>query len=471
MQQLIIQQKDNHTKTLTRNLHYKDEGLNKLAEMANVAQFISFSANLEQRYSRIKDFGTNHVFEGLEEAIEMLLLKAAEQSVNVRSYRPESPESNPFIKDLRDVKSVINVLRDLSAKGLYTIVNEKINEKDGGVSGVIFGDVIEFAPDVVPRGMDDSDVSPVALPRKLGIRLLETVYGFAPDLDYPPEMRVEFSVHPIRKGFRNTHTTVWEIRDVGKSFSVPKIQWPNDFSRKIGDKSFGLLMALLHGLPVPKTSVFSRFLAPFSFGIPTGTNEFWIRTCPVEPIPGFFTTQFGWTDPFALLQKEDPEAKAIASVLSQEGVNAFYSGALLTSPDGSIIIEGIKGRGDSFMVGESSISNLPENVTKAVNTLYQKAYDQLGLLRMEWVFDGQQVWVVQLHIGASSTSGSVIYPGEPESFHRFNVSEGLEKLRILISQIENKNEGIILVGNIGVSSHFGDVLRRSKIASKIERNL
>ncbi len=471
MYQLRLQQKNNQTNVTVKNLHYKDEGLNKLAEIGNVAQFISFNANLEQRYSRIKDINTNHVFEGLEEAIEILLSKAAEQSVNVRSYRPESPESNPFIKDLRDVKSVIKVLKGLSAKGLYTIVNEKINEKDGGVSGVIFGDIIEFAPDVVPRGVDDSNVSPVTLPKNLGLKLLEVVYGFTPDLNYPPEMRVEFSIHPIRKGFRNTHTTVWEIRDVGKSFSVPKIQWPNDFSRKIGDKAFGLLMALLHRLPVPKTSVFSRFIAPFSFGIPTGTSEYWIRTCPVEPIPGFFTTQFGWTDPFTLLQKEDPEGKTIASVLSQEGVNAVYSGALLTSPDGSIVIEGIEGRGDLFMVGKSSKSNLPENVTKEVNVLYQKAFDQLGPLRMEWVFDGQQVWVVQLHIGASSTSGSIIYPGEPEYYHRFNVSEGLEKLRLLISQIENKAEGIILVGNIGVSSHFGDVLRRSKIPSQIEKSL
>lgn len=471
MQQIAFLQTNNDINPVKKNnLYYKDEGLNNLAEIANVAQFVSFDANLKHRFSRIKDFNSNHLFKSIEEAVKTLLSKSTEQSVNVRSYRPDSPESNPFIKDLRDVSTVIKVLTELSNNGLYTIVNEKIDEKDGGVSGVVLGDIIEFAPDVVPRGVDDPNTSTVTLPRKTGIKLLETVYGFVPDLDYPSNNRVEFSVHPIRKGYRNTHTTVWEIRNIGESYSTVNIHWPNDFSRKLGDKAFGLLMAYLHNLPVPKTTVFSRFIAPFSFGSSTGTDENWIRTCPIEPIPGLYTTKFGWIDPFLLMQKEDPDAKSIASIISQEGVDAVYSGALLTSPDESVIIEGSKGKGDSFMVGESSITDLPKEIVKAVNQLYKKVYKHFGSVRMEWVYDGKQVWIVQLHIGISSTIGNTIYPGEPDHFHNFNVLEGLEKLRELISKVENKNEGIILVGNIGLSSHFGDVLRRAKIPSRIEKN-
>ncbi|MHC5761846.1 hypothetical protein, partial [Nostoc sp.] len=78
------------------------------------------------------------------------------------------------------------------------------------------------------------------------------------------------------------------------------------------------------------------------------------------------------------------------------------------------------------------------------------------------------IWLVQLHCGATKSSGSTIYPGNVPFYHTFEVERGLEELRNLISTIQNKEEGIILVGDVGITSHLGDVLRRAEIPSRIE---
>src|SRR4029453_19591588 len=85
-----------------------------------------------------------------------------------------------------------------------------------------------------------------------------------------------------------------------------RLTWPNRFSRFLGDKVFGLLVADLLGLPVPATTAVGRRVAPFSFGRPTGSGERWLRTCPAEPVPGRFLTQRGRRRPFAPLAVEDP---------------------------------------------------------------------------------------------------------------------------------------------------------------------
>ena len=71
---------------------------------------------------------------------------------------------------------------------------------------------------------------------------------------------------------------------------------PNRFSRMIGDKAFGLLMADRLGVAVPRTLVIGRRVAPFEFGQATGSAEVWLRTCPYEPHPGLYTTMQGWTE-------------------------------------------------------------------------------------------------------------------------------------------------------------------------------
>jgi hypothetical protein len=446
------------------NPHFKDAILDQLSQVANVAQFVSFAPDRSQRYARLHGLPPNHKFETLDAAVLSLIDLATEKSVNVRSFAPEDPKSREFIYGLTTRDDVVAALYRLSGQGLYTILNETIDVRDGGVSGVAFGNVIEFAPGNTPRCVEEPGTT--ALPRNLGLQLLKTVYQFEPSLDYTPAQRVEFSLHPLRRGFRYEHTIVWEMEHADPGGISFDLKWPNHFSRLLGDKAFGLLVADAFGLPVPRTTVIPRGLAPFTFGKLTGTNETWIRTCPKEQQPGFFTTQHGWVDPFQLLSREDPTDSAIASVLAQEGVEAAYSGALVAGADGRPLIDGVRGEGEAFMLGQAKTS-LPDVVRNAVEQVYDQISCQLGPVRFEWVYDGQQVWVVQFHRGGTLSLGSTIYPGEPEYYHRFDVKQGLPALRTLIAKVQDTSDGILLVGDVGVTSHFGDVLRRAKIPSRI----
>jgi hypothetical protein len=156
--------------------------------------------------------------------------------------------------------------------------------------------------------------------------------------------------------------------------------------------------------------------------------------------------------------------------LAQRSVDAKYSGAIISSTTGDLTIEGTKGFGDTFMVGTGKLAKLPSQVLTAVSGLYNQAFVRLGPVRMEWVYDGSVAWVVQFHRGTTPSSGSIIYPGEASSFKRFDVRSGLESLRSLIDSRSDENEGILLVGDVGVTSHFGDLLRKARIPSRIERS-
>lgn len=70
----------------------------------------------------------------------------------------------------------------------------------------------------------------------------------------------------------------------------------------------------------------------------------------------------------------------------------------------------------------------------------------------------------------SASRGTVIYPGEPERFIAFDVRGGLEQLRKLIAQAKTEGFGIVLRGDVGITSHFGDVFRRNEIPSRLERD-
>jgi hypothetical protein len=444
---------------------FKDSVLDHLASIANVAQFVSFSPSLEMRYSQVRGFEPNHLFASLSDAITSLINQATEKSVNIRSFAPERPESREFVYGLRDPGEVIIKIRQLADQGLYTIVNETIDVNDGGVSGVLLGNLIEFAPQDTPRCVEKPGVA--SLPREFGLRLLETVYGFRPDLDFPHIERVEFSLHPVRRGVRNGHTIVWQVEEVGSHADSTEIRWPNRFSKFIGDKAFGLLIAHMLESPVPKTTVFPRWLPPFQFGSPTGTGETWIRTSPTVQQPGKFTTAPQWVDPFALMNREDESGTEIASILAQEGIDPFYSGALVMNRSGKPMIEGVAGRGDDFMVGRQGPVDVPATVRKSVMDTAAKLISSLGPIRMEWVHDGNWTWVVQLHRGAIESEGRVIVPGNPPRLRYFEVEQGIEAFREVVAEAMSKGEGVVILGNVGVTSHFGDILRKAQVPSRI----
>lgn len=447
--------------------HFKDEILDALAQAHNVAQFVSFAPGRPLKVRR------SHIHGGIRpagaaEAAEVLLDRSLERSVNIRSFDPFEPKSRDFVYGLKSVDDVLAHLERLGGEGLFTIVNETVDVHDGGVSGVVFGEVCEFSPDATPRAVEQAGT--VSMSVREADRLIEVVYGFNPRLgSFGKDVRVEFSIHPQRRGLRHEHVIVWEAETLDEPELIPDLQWPNNFSRLIGDKTFGLLVAHLMGLPVPRTTVITRRLAPFSFGAPTRTGEVWTRTAPREPVPGYFTTQKGWIDPVGLWDAEDPSGETIASVLAQEGVDSEYSGALLADGGGALTIEGVSGEGDEFMQGLQSPVALPDVVVAGVEAMFGKASSALGgAVRMEWAYDGSTFWVLQMHRGASPTNGRIIFPGEAASFRKFLISDGIASLRALINEIEGTDVGIILVGEAGVTSHLGDILRRARIPSRIQ---
>ena len=446
-------------------MHHKDEVLNKVANSANVAQFVSFGPDLTQRFARVQGFAANYRFKDLATAVGALLRASPEMRVNIRSYKPEQPQASAeFIVNLSNVSEIVSRIRGLGAAGLYTIVNESINVDDGGVSGVLLGDVVEFAPGQTPRCVEGGDAA--TLPRVLGLRILETVYGFRPALRYAAPFRVEFSVHPGRRGYRGENTIIWEVERTSPLRLKPRLSWPHAFSRMLGDKTYGLLVAHVLGFHVPRTEVVCRRVAPFSFGRATDTRTKWLRTSPKEPSPGKFASVRGWTDPFALMNVEDRD-REIASMLIQDEVPPVYSGALVTTAEGGVLIEGVRGTGDRLMMGKAVPQQLPSTVEKRVRDIHHAALRHFDSIRAEWVYDGRVVWVLQLQTEPNLSSGTTVVAGEPHTFRRFDVSGGIAELRQLVERIAGKEEGIILVGRIGMTSHMADLLRRARIPSRL----
>ncbi len=445
---------------------YKDAGLDALALHGNVAQFVSYAPDprggLVQRYARVSSHPANYRFGSIAEAVDALLASAGEGSLNVRSYDPNSPRSREFVYGLRSVEDVVETVDRLAREGLHLIVNETIDVGDGGVSGVVSGDVVEFAPDDTPRCVERSGTA--SMPLSWAYSILETVYGFKPDLG-DGRGRLEFSVHPSARGWRREHTIAWEFEDSDPPTSPATLSWPNDFSRLLGDKAFGLLVADRLGLKVPATTAVGRRVRPYGFGAPTGSSETWIRTCPREPDPGRFTTRKGWTDPFALLAKEDA-GHLIASVLCQAAVPARHSGAAIVTVEGALAIEGVAGEGDHLMLGTQRPEALPSRVVDDVVAAYGVAKRTLGPVRFEWVHDGDAVWVVQLHRGATTSSARVLVPGEASSWREIDASSGLEPLRRTIGSLP-AGTGLVLRGEVGITSHIADLVRRAGVPTRV----
>jgi hypothetical protein len=440
-----------------------------------VAEFVSFGPGRTPaaRFGRIRgDGGGGDVRLGdvdVEGAVARLFASSSAKAVNVRSFRPAASKGNPFEYGVARVADAAALVRRHAAAGYYTIVNETIDVNDGGVSGVLSGGVVEFAPGDTPRAVEKSGTT--ALPHDRAIELLSTVYGFRPEVDDVRGERLEFSVHPLRVGYRRTHTVLWE-RAVAENGELPAaLSWPNRFSRFLGDKTFGLLIASIAGFPVPHTRVVARRVAPFEFGRPTGTGERWLRTSPAEPTPGKFTTRLGWTDPFELLTAEDPRGTRLSSVLAQEAVDATHSGAAFSGGgDGAHAahVEGVTGRGDRFMLGRERPEALPGHVTAAVREATAEVAAEVGPVRLEWAFDGRTVWVLQVRLMRGEPSVEVINPGRAGTWLSFDPDEGLDRLALLVREAAATGGGVRVSKPVGITSHVGDILRRAGVPAMID---
>jgi hypothetical protein len=457
----------------------KDLAMNEVATRGgNVGMFASFAPDGTKRYSRIRGFTSDQAFPTPLSAIQALYSAGAE-NVNIRTFTPDQPDGNPFFygpscgfgrehPELATAK-----VAEMLAAGYHVIVNETIDVNDGGFSGVAYGDTFEFAACDTPRCVEKDGTA--TLPRDLALAFIHAIYRFHLHLPYASSVRVEFSVHPRQVGYLGQQVLIWQAEEHPESLP-PRPEpprWPNRYSQFLGDKAYGILLAHLHGIPVPWTAVFGRTIPFFEFGLRVNSGaDRWVRTAPRVQVPGLFTTKRGWLDPFELMQREDPTNERIASILVQDGIASRWSGATLTTPDSEPLIEGQPGEGDHFMVGQTAPSqDLPHDVELAVRDLWWRLTNLFeGPVRFEWAYDGQQVWLLQLHVGASQSYGSTIYPGEPETWVEFTVTNGLEALRVLIERAQAEGFGIKLIGNVGITSHFGDVLRRGQVPSRIIRS-
>jgi hypothetical protein len=163
----------------------------------------------------------------------------------------------------------------------------------------------------------------------------------------------------------------------------------------------------------------------------------------------------------------DPRYVPIVSVISQDAVCPQFSGSCVPLFENELTIEGRHGRGDEFMVGQSGPEVLPEYVHQAVAATYDSASKLLGSVEFEWVFDGRSVWVVQLH--RSKRPSLARHPAKMAKWHKFDVKRGLESLQDFITSLDPEQDGVVLVGDVGVTSHFGDILRAAGLAFQVEK--
>jgi hypothetical protein len=151
-------------------------------------------------------------------------------------------------------------------------------------------------------------------------------------------------------------------------------------------------------------------------------------------------------------------------------VESAYSGASLPGSKGEgDLIEGVAGVGDTFMIGRQSPDTLPPYVIDDVRALAARARNRLGPVRLEYVHDGRQPWVVQLHLSADRYRSSIISPGRPKyGWFEFNPANGLDALNDLISRAREEDKGIRVVGPVGLTSHVGDLLRKAEVPARLQ---
>jgi len=183
---------------------------------------------------------------------------------------------------------------------------------------------------------------------------------------------------------------------------------------------------------------------------------------------GRFTTSRRWIDPFKLLQTEDPHGSQIPAILAQREVPALFSGAATDLGGDQTTVEGVSGFGDAFMLGLEPPTELPAQVRRSVEKTLEMVREELARpVGIEWAWDGQQVWVLQLHLLAAPPATPSAHAAL-EDWIRFDPSDGLQTLTALLDEASLGRRGIILTRRVGVTSHIGDLLRQSGVPYKFE---
>lgn len=298
--------------------------------------------------------------------------------------------------------------------------------------------------------------------------------------------RIEFSTHPELSGYLHQNVVIWEEEDYSYKEDVANIFWPNDFSKLIGDKAYGLLIAHLHGFNVPHTQVFvrSRKIKPFSFGCERqADNLVFTRTCPAVPVHGKFSTVDYYHDPYDLMEQDDPEGNTVVSCLMQDAINATYSGKCIGqgAESDSPIVEGVRGFGMSYMEGKQNPDTLDKAVVSRIGDVYRQIKYNLKYrlspdVSFEFVLDQRnRGFIVQLQLTSNlfnTVSGEINLKDIDRPLLEFNAtSQSLDDLRNLVSTAEKEDKGIRVLGNVGLTSHIADILRNSRVPIFIIRDV
>lgn len=415
--------------------------------------------------------------------IKDLLKNSLDNSVNIRTYTDDmKSKGNPFVYGLRDLESILRGIIDLREQGYNLILNETIDVNDGGVSGVLLNGVAEFAPFSTPRSVENDAVC--RLPSLVAVKMLSDVYSLEgrtlEDIEKLESMsregkRIEFSIHPNEVGY-----LVWDIEDMesnkkldlrllNQCIMVPK---NNKFSEMLGGKTFNLLLLNSMSIDIPKTTVVSKFLPPFTFGN-KGNRNVWTRTSPKYKLPGKYITEKGYISPSELLSEENP------TVLYQREIDVLYSGsALYKGENAPLVVEGVRGFGTKFMVGNVPPEKLPfevmDKVRETVKSL-KSTFDKHGICNptftVEWGYSKyEEVEIFQLNFTEDTGRGHMIVrpSSSVKNYKEYHTSEGLDNFRDFLQSI-SEYEGVKLIGNVGITSHFCDILREEKIPSFLVR--
>jgi hypothetical protein len=78
------------------------------------------------------------------------------------------------------------------------------------------------------------------------------------------------------------------------------------------------------------------------------------------------------------------------------------------------------------------------------------------------------MWIVQLHRGATDSKGSVLVPGNAKEWAVFEAAKGLDELRRLLDDLP-AHAGVRVEGEIGITSHIADLLRKSKRPARLSK--
>ncbi len=155
----------------------KDETLDLPANQgANIAQFVSYAPDGAQRFIRIRDMPKRRKPLSIRQSLKFLFDRLESRSVNIRTFLPDKPDGNPFDYGIMNSADAEDRVGRYTQEGYYAIVNETVRVNDGGFSGVLFGCLMEGAPNETPRGVEKPGC--MKLPRSVGFDLIRKVYGF-----------------------------------------------------------------------------------------------------------------------------------------------------------------------------------------------------------------------------------------------------------------------------------------------------